>query len=230
MAHMVATLDVLRLTLIHIIILRIPMMRTRMQISNYGIGSSDYYYLYGPLDDPSYNGTTTEAQSYGETQGNTAIANFVDFYDQSSALGPTTPVIWVDLENYSGDGWSSTASLNRAVYNGFHDATSEVQTTIKGEPIDIWAGVYTNAGWWNANMTGTLSGAFEWTSEVSVSSPSSSDCASGWSSPDDNSATFYAGYTTSSLCAAMWQWVSGSADYDQIDGPNVENGLTGNCN
>jgi hypothetical protein len=186
----------------------------------YGIGSSNYYELVGPQ---GYN-TASAATGWGKTQANTAVSNFVSFYDQSSATALTYPVLWAALETKQG-GWTSNTALNRDVLNGFLDIVTLAETRIKGYDIDLWAGVYTTNVWWNTYMTGTLSGTFEWTAQTSVSLPSSSDCASGWTSPYGNDAVPYAGYTTGSACMAAWQWVSGAADYDQMDSNRIQAGV-----
>jgi hypothetical protein len=197
--------------------------------AGYGIGSSDYYMVEGPSPDHL---TAAEALAWGEEQGNTAISNFVAFYDKSSVLETGTPIIWADLED-AGGGWSSNTSLNRDVYNGFHDAVAGSGTTIKGAPTDLWVGVYATDDWWANHMAGTLSGAFEWTAQISYSSWASGDCAHAWQSPDgsaDHYAVFYASYSQSSACAVAWQWISGYNDYDQMYSSRIQNGMAGTCN
>lgn len=98
----------------------------------------------------------------------------------------------------------------------------------------MYVGVYTTADWWSANVSGALGGTIEWTAQVSYSSPSSSDCAYRWQSPDGSTshvAEFYAGYSQTATCALAWQWISGSADYDQVDGSGLRSAFSsGACN
>lgn len=53
--------------------------------------------------------------------------------------------------------------------------------------------------------------------------------ANGWDSPLGYIADFYAGDNQNSVCAVAWQWISGSADYDQVSGSRIASGEGGAC-
>lgn len=189
--------------------------------SGYGIGATSYFDLAGPTSDPSYNGTGSEALSWGEQQAATATSNYESFYDHNDA--PSDVILWADMESGNG-GWGSNQTLNRDVFNGFYDEIRGEQIDIQGSYATGLVGIYTTSDWWSTYVNSSLATVFEWTAQTSHSSYASGDCASGWTS-GSYSAVFYASFTTSSACAVMYQYVSGSSDYDQVD----KNRIPGSC-
>ena len=143
---------------------------------------------------------------------------------------PSNPIIYADLENSQYTWNSGTTSLNRDVFNGFWNEVHQKLVSIKGTQREIYAGVYATANFWSNYMTGTLGGTYEWTAQTSYGSYSSGNCASGWKSPVGYIADFYAGYNQNSACAVAWQWISGKADYDQVNGSQIVSGQGGACN
>jgi hypothetical protein len=200
------------------------------QASGYGVGSQNSFMIAPPQSDPSYNGTATEATFWGESQGNAAMENWGSFYGQSGINLPSNPIIYADLENSQYTWNSGTTSLNRDVFNGFWNEVHQKLVSIKGTQREIYAGVYATANFWSNYMTGTLGGTYEWTAQTSYGSYSSGNCASGWKSPVGYIADFYAGYNQNSACAVAWQWISGKADYDQVNGSQIVSGQGGACN
>lgn len=95
--------------------------------SGYGVGSQNYYDLAGPLADPSYNGSASEAVSWGEYQGQLAIDNWVTFYVTDGNLLPALPVIYADMES-GNPGYGSntvlTATSSTASGTSFTTRTS----------------------------------------------------------------------------------------------------------
>ena len=201
--------------------------------ASYGLGSSNYFDLAGPTEDPGYNGSAAEATAFGQSQGFTAQANWQSFY--SSHLIPRHPIVFADLE-YANPGWTGNQALNRDVYNGFWGVIAKDRVDIgRLGPFTLYAGVYTNSGWWDTYISGSLAGSFELTSQVSFSSIGSNDCAYEFASPKGDTyhiADFYAGYSQQSPCAVGWQWVAGNLDYDQLDAAKIEAGMGsgGVCN
>lgn len=192
-----------------------------------GYGSMGAWDLEGPGDDPKYNGTTTEAYDYGLQQGASALTEWKAFYAQSGVKPPAQAgIMMADVEQGNGGyGTSSTyQSLDRSVFNGFYNyLTSQ-------NPV-LYAGIYTTPDFWNSDFGGTFASqhVIEWTPVTSQSSPSSSACAQGWTTPLGTSAQFYAGYTSSTTCALMWQFVSGSEDYDQMYVTRTTENIGSNC-
>jgi hypothetical protein len=192
-------------------------------IYGYGIGSQNYYLLSGPTDAGAT--TASAALAYGEQQGNAAMSNVAGFYNSGGVEAPTyDPIIYADVESWSGDGWGSNTSLNRDVFNGFFDEIYGSYAEIQGVPFPTFAGIYGPPGFINSTLSGSLPKTFEWTNQNSYGSYFSGVCASSWSS-DNLTAQFYMGDTTSSPCAVAYQYiVSNSIDYDQVDAARIENG------
>jgi hypothetical protein len=193
-----------------------------------GVGSQNYYVLSGPDGLSGFNGTASEATTWGEDQGEAAINNFYDFYNQGGVNPPSVAIIYADLET-GGGGWTSNKSLNRDVFNGFWDVVHEVAISVGNSAVLVFAGVYATADFWNDNISGTLNGTLEWTAQTSLSAPP--PCASGFST-SSTVAHFYASYTSSSTCAVAWQWISSPAeDWDQVDAARMSSDVSNvSCN
>ena len=196
--------------------------------STFGLGSQNYFDLGGPAND---NATTAaEAMSYGESQGNTALAALRSFYNNSSVDLPLNfIVLYADIEAGNG-GWTTNPALGRDVFNGFFDVTSGVRITVQGASMPVYTGIYGTKNFINAQLSGTTPHTFEWTAQTSHASITSSECASGWNS-GTFSADFFLGDTESSACAVQYQYVvSNTVDYDQVDVDRILAGVTdGTC-
>jgi hypothetical protein len=186
--------------------------------SNDGVGSQNYYVLSGPG-----SMSASEATTWGMDQGETALDNFYDFYNQNGADLPLWPIIYADLETGGGN-WTSNTSLNRDVFNGFWDVVEETDMSIGGDTVLIFAGAYSTDDWWSEYMSGNLNGTIEWTAQTSTSTPEA--CASNFST-SSTVAHFFAGYGTGSQCAVAWQWVSSNPqDWDQVDAARMESDIS----
>jgi hypothetical protein len=197
----------------------------------YGIGSENYYSLGGPGDDGAT--TPTAAQDYGEDQGDQALSNLENFYDQSGTDQPLDYIVlYADIEASStgSNGWNGNKALDRDVFNGFFDVTAGVDVTIDGYPVPVYTGMYGTANFINGELSGTIAHTIEWTAQTSISSYSNTgDCASGWNS-GSRTADFYLGDGQGSACAINYQYISGSQDYDQVDADRLESGIDdGSC-
>lgn len=193
----------------------------------FGFGSQNYFDLGGPGN----IGATTAAQamSYGETQGNTAMAALRSFYNTSGTDLPLDfIVLYADIESGNG-GWNGNTALGRDVFNGFFDVTSGVRITVQGVSEPVYTGVYSTADFANGQLSGTIPHTFEWTAQKSHGTITSAECASNWNS-NGFSAVFFLGDTTSSACAVQYQYVVGGADWDQVDVNRINAGITnGTC-
>ena len=114
---------------------------------------------------------------------------------------------WGDLS------YGSTAyTWNRDDFNGFWN-------TVVASDDEI--GMYSSQYFWNLEIgtNNNATGTWEWASTLSWSGYSN-NCAQAWQSTESgvlNTPLGFAGQTYgSSDCAAFWQFISGSADYDQV--------------
>jgi hypothetical protein len=199
-----------------------------------GIGTGVYWFMGGPGVDPHYNGTTSEAYSWGEQQAARTL------YDIGH-VHVTYPVVFMDVEipgnapNYTpafDNGWNNVytsacsgvikhsgipAAVDRADFNGFA-AYLTTHSSYK-------AGVYSAPSIWTSIFgTGTASqipNTYEWTYLPETSSLS--NAPQGWCLKSGGCAQFFGGQTSSSKYAVMWQWSGGGGirngvgDFDQID-------------
>jgi hypothetical protein len=65
-------------------------------------------------------------------------------------------------------------------------------------------------------LSGTVTKTFEWTNQNSCAAYSSGECASSWNA-GSLTAQFFMNDTQSSACAVAYQYICGSADYNQVD-------------
>src|SRR5207302_1308357 len=80
-----------------------------------GIGTNGYWFGAGPGQDPNYNGTTAQANSWGVVQAKKAWANW---QTRTKLQGSgTASVLFLDIEDPSldnpphrGDGWVETVN------------------------------------------------------------------------------------------------------------------------
>jgi hypothetical protein len=196
-----------------------------------GVGTGVYWYMGGPGVDPHYNGTTTEATSWGATQAAWTLAAM-------KKIHVTYPVVWADIEfpgiqPATDNGWKSIytgpctevkksgsvgVSVDRAEFNGFANyitAHSSYKVGVYSAPA-IWTSIF---------GTGTASqipNTYEWTYEPETASLSAKPNGFRLSGGKGAGAQFFGGQGTSSKYALMWQWSGGGGvrnpygDYDQI--------------
>jgi len=202
-----------------------------------GIGVGVYWFMAGPGVDPHYNGTIAEAQAWGARQAAQTLALIPHL---SSKM--TYPVVWMDVElpghapGYSpasDNGWNAVytstcsgviktlhipAAVDRADFNGFANyivAHSPYKSGVYSSP-SVWRSIF------GTGTSSILSNTYEWTYTADTSSlvhHPSGWCLSGTST----CAQFFAGQTSASKYALMWQWSGGGGtrngvgDFDQID-------------
>ena len=195
-----------------------------------GIGAAGYWFAAGPGRDPHYNGTTSEAMTWGQEQAQQAMS-------QVSSLFFNFRYIFMDIENNGtppdGNGWNT-------VWNGpcGNNAGAEYiapnvdYATFLGfvNYIDVnspySAGVYSAGGAGYGSWTGIFGGeqipggAAEWTFDN-----------------EQSQLTFPAGFTGSAsspiwfagapaACDLAWQWSGGDGvlnslgDFDQVEAAN----------
>lgn len=179
----------------------------------YGNGSGGYWYMYGPALTVG-GGAGDSPYNWGVQQAEWALEDWQSWYDGGVHRMPFT-IIWADVEGGSSYGWytsptSAEALADEEVFGGFFQ---EVNALDEG----ITAGIYSATGAWNV-YTGAydgLAGDWEWTYEDYQASATT--CAQGWTADAGSTAQFFGGLSSSSNTALMWQWSSGSSDYDQID-------------
>jgi hypothetical protein len=196
-----------------------------------GIGTGVYWFMGGPGVDPHYNGTTSEAYTWGEDQAAKALSDM-------SGETVTYPVVFMDVElpgiaPAPDNGWNSvytspcsgqvkisyvSPALDRADFDGFA-AYLTSHSSYK-------AGVYSSPSIWDSifgtGSYGEITNTYEWTYAGDTSSLS--HVPDGWCLRSTSTcADFYGGITSSSPYALMWQWTGGGGtyngygDFDQID-------------
>ena len=200
-----------------------------------GIGTGGYWFMAGPGVDPHYNGTTSEATSWGAAQAKRALAD----------VSPSTekyPILFMDIEipgdapDYTpapDNGWNTVytsacsgkvkatsipAAVDRADFNGFFNyvtAHSSYTPGVYSAP-SIWASIF------GTGSAASIPNTREWTYTGDTSSLAhvpSAWCLRGTST----CAQFFGGVKQSSAAAVMWQWSGGGGtdnghgDFDQID-------------
>ena len=200
-----------------------------------GIGTGVYFFMGGPGVDPNYNGSATEAYSWGEAQAARTLGDIANVHVKY-------PVVFADIEipgnapNYTpapDNGWNTVytspcsgvvksrgiaTSVDRAVLNGYAaylTSHSIYKAGVYSAP-DIWAQIF------GTGSDASLPNTYEWTYESFTSSLAHTP--SGWClSGTSTCAQFFGGQTSSSKYALMWQWsggggsFNGHGDFDQID-------------
>ncbi len=194
-----------------------------------GIGAAGYWFAAGPGRDPNYNGTTSEAMTWGQEQAEQAMS-------QVSSLFFEFRYIFIDIENNGTPpdeyGWNTVwngpcgnevkaeyvaPDVDYATYLGF--------TNYINENSPYSAGVYSAGGQSYGSWSGIfgsepVTSAAEWTftSEQSQLSFPAGFIASG-SSP-----SWFA--SAPAACDLVWQWSGGDGvlntnrDFDQVNGAN----------
>ena len=200
-----------------------------------GIGAAGYWFAAGPGRDPHYNGTTSEAMTWGQEQAEQAMS-------QVSSLFFNFRYIFMDIENNGTppdeNGWNTVwngpcgnnvqaeyvaPDVDYATYLGFtnyindHSPYSAGVYSAGGTSYGSWSGIFGNE---------PITTAAEWTftSEQSQLSFPSGFSASG-ASP-----SWFASAPTA--CDLVWQWSGGDGvlnnygDFDQVD---VANNINPSC-
>lgn len=206
-----------------------------------GIGTGVYYFMGGPGVDPHYNGSISEAYSWGQQQAARAL------YD-ASLEDVTYPVLFMDIElpgnapDYTpapDNGWNAVytsacsgvveqayvpATLDRADFNGFWDyvvAHSTFKPGVYSAP-QVWDSIFgSDSG--SPGSPGYIPRTDEWTYWPETADLS--DAPGEWclNRGTGACAQFFGGQTSSSPYAVMWQWSGGGGirnaygDFDQID-------------
>ena len=194
-----------------------------------GVGAAAYWFAAGPGRDPNYNGTTSEAMTWGAEQAQQVISETSGFFFNFR-------YIFMDIENNGiapdGDGWNTVwngpcgnnvqaeyvaPDVDYATYVGFANYIND------NSPYS--AGVYSAGGQsygsWNGIFgSEQISGSSEWTfdSEQSQLNFPAGFTASG-ASPE-----WFA--NAPAACDLMWQWsggdgaLNGYGDFDQVEAAN----------
>ncbi len=194
-----------------------------------GIGAAGYWFAAGPGRDPNYNGTASEAMTWGEEQAEQALS-------QVSSLFFNFRYIFMDIENNGtppdGNGWNTVwngpcgnnvqaeyiaPDVDYATFLGFEDYIDA------NSPYS--AGVYSAGGSAYGSWTGifgseSIASAAEWTFTA-----------------EQSQLSFPAGFTASgaspnwfanapAACDLAWQWSGGDGvlnsygDFDQVSAAN----------
>jgi hypothetical protein len=205
-----------------------------------GIGTGVYWFMAGPGVDPHYNGTTSEASSWGAAQAAKTLRAI-------GGRSVTYKVVWMDIElpgnapNYTpaqDNGWNNVytskcsgriktvgvpASLDRADLNGYANyltAHSSYTPGVYSSPL-IWSSIF------GTGSASSIPGIDEWT--YSTGTRNISPPPIGWCVPGTSTcAHFFGGVSRSSAHAVMWQWsgggglTNGVGDFDQINTNHVK--------
>ena len=194
-----------------------------------GIGAAGYWFAAGPGRDPHYNGTTSEAMTWGQEQAEQALS-------QVSNLFFEFRYIFMDIENNGTPpdeyGWNTiwngpcgnniqaeyvAPNVDYATYLGFTNYINENSPysagvySAGGQSYGSWSGIFGNE---------PITAAAEWTftSEQSQLNFPAGFTASG-ASP-----SWFA--SAPAACDLAWQWSGGDGvlndygDYDQVNGAN----------
>jgi hypothetical protein len=201
-----------------------------------GIGTGVYWFMGGPGVDPHYNGTTTEASSWGAAQAAKTLRAL-------GSLHVTYKIVWLDIELPGikpalDNGWNNVytspcsgriksagvaASVDRAEVNGYEaylTAHSSYLPGVYSSPA-IWSSIF------GTGSASNISGTYEWTytnGTSKLSKPPVKWCVLGTTT----CARFFGGVSRSSQQAVMWQWsggggiTNGIGDFDQINTNTVK--------
>jgi hypothetical protein len=200
-----------------------------------GIGTGVYWFMGGPGVDPHYNGTTSQARSWGERQAARALSDI-------AKLHVKFPVVFADVELPGSapgispapdNGWNAVYSspcsgkvsknfispaVDRADLDGFYaylTSHSSYKPGVYSSPA-IWGQIF------GTGSAATLRGVSEWTYTGDTSSLAHPP--SGWCLRSTSvCAHFFGGVGRGDPEALMWQWsggggtFNGHGDFDQID-------------
>jgi hypothetical protein len=194
-----------------------------------GLGAAAYWFAAGPGRDPHYNGSTAEAETWGQEQAQQALSDLggkvFDFR-----------YIFMDIENNGvppdGDGWNTVwngpcgntvkaayipANVDFATWTGFASYIDNHSPYL--------AGVYSSGGTWYGSWEGIfgnekLSNTAEWTF---TNEQSQLDPPSGFSGSHASAQWFS---SEPAACDLLWQWsggngvLNGYGDFDLAEAGN----------
>ncbi len=205
-----------------------------------GIGTAAYWFMGGPGVDPRYNGSASEAKSWGARQAARALA---DIRGLPSSQRVRYPVLFMDIElpgiaPAPDNGWTEVytspcsgtvkrrgvrAAVNRAEFNGFWGyvhSHSSFKLGVYSAP-SIWTTIF------GTGSAGRIANTYEWTYEPETADLS--HAPSGWCYRGiSGCAEFFGGIGRSNRHALMWQFSGGGGvrnpigDFDQINGRLVK--------
>lgn len=205
-----------------------------------GVGTGAYWFMGGPGVDPNYDGSASEAQTWGARQAARVLS---DIKGLPSSQRVEYPVVWMDIElpeisPAPDNGWNDvytspcsgkvrkegiSPSLDRADFNGFWGYIRDHSSYIPGvySSPTIWGQIF------GSGSASTISSTDEWTYWPETSNLG--DAPSGWCLQHGaGCAQFFGGMSKSSAHAVMWQFSGGGGvrngygDFDQIDGDRVK--------
>jgi hypothetical protein len=201
-----------------------------------GIGTGVYWFMGGPGVDPNYDGTTSEASSWGAAQAAKTLRAM-------GSLKVTYKIVWLDIELPGikpalDNGWNNVytspcsgriksvgvaASVDRAEVNGYEAYLTAHSSYVPGvySSPSIWGSIF------GTGSASNISSTYEWTytnATSKLSKPPVKWCILGTTT----CARFFGGVSRSSPQAVMWQWsggggvTNGIGDFDQIDTNTVK--------
>ena len=137
-----------------------------------GIGTGVYWFMGGPGVDPHYNGTTSEASSWGAAQAAKTLKAM-------GGLKVTYKIVWLDIELPGikpalDNGWNNVytspcsgkiktsgvaASVDRAEVNGYEAYLTAHSSYVPGvySSPSIWGSIF------GTGSASNISGTYEWT-------------------------------------------------------------------
>jgi hypothetical protein len=172
----------------------------------YGFGAGAYYWM-GGIASSGLAQNASNATWWGGQQAANAIVFFQNA-DSSSGNKYTSQFIFADIE--TGQGWSSSTALNQDTWNGF-------VTELQNNGYNV--GAYSAPSAWSTIMGNLAIGQAEWSYESDENTPSPTCPTGALTGGPSGHATglFFGGQSYSSTTALMWQFDSGSGDYDNSD-------------
>lgn len=210
------------------------------QAGGYGVGTSLFWYMAGPGDDPNYtysggpSGTPTSAQlteagNWGKEQAQKAIAVY-------TADGPTvgeSPLLVMDIEQGTGfyNGWTEATQpsscgntlsttltapddeLTRYTFNGFWNAVSGAFKPAVYSSPDYWQAAFGGGTCGSLPNCGTIPHTYQLTAETSYGTfTPTNPPINGWNPPTGaaTGAQFFGGVDSS--YELEWQWTQASCD------------------
>jgi hypothetical protein len=190
----------------------------------------------GPGVDPHYNGSTSEASSWGAAQAAKTLKAM-------GSLKVTYKIVWLDIELPGikpalDNGWNNVytspcsgriktagvaAAVDRAEVNGYESYLTAHSSYVPGvySSPSIWGSIF------GTGSASNISGTYEWTytnATSRLSKPPVKWCVLGTTT----CARFFGGVSRSSKQAVMWQWsggggvTNGIGDFDQINTNTVK--------
>jgi hypothetical protein len=213
--------------------------RTNLLTYHKGIGVGVYWFMGGPGVDRKYNGTTHEAEVFGDAQAREVLSLLST---RTGSLEPNYPVVFMDVElpgdapSYTpapDNGWNTVytsacsgkvkstyipASVDRAEFNAFANyltSHSAYKAGVYSAP-SIWPEIF------GTGEPASIPNTYEWTYNADTSSLTHRP--DGWCLAGTKTcAQFFGGMTSASKYALMWQWSGGGGthnghgDFDQTD-------------